>query len=69
MSSLLENLALLSYLKIPSFYSPSPKLLISHSCSFMDASQLALQALIEETEALGWDYSEQLDVIEDNPPD
>jgi hypothetical protein len=35
----------------------------------MDDSQAALQALIDDIEALGWDFPEQLDVLEDAPPD
>lgn len=31
-------------------------------------SQFDLQALIEETEALGWDSPEQLDVVDEAPP-
>ncbi|GLT65842.1 hypothetical protein SLA2020_382470 [Shorea laevis] len=35
----------------------------------MDPMQEALQSMIEETEALGWDKPEQLDVIEEATPD
>jgi hypothetical protein len=35
----------------------------------MDDSQAALQALIDDIEALGWDFPEQLDVLEDAPTD
>jgi hypothetical protein len=34
----------------------------------MDPSQAALQALIQETKALGWNFPEHLDVIEEPPP-
>jgi hypothetical protein len=34
----------------------------------MDIPQLALQALIDETEALGWDNPEQLEVLDEVPP-
>lgn len=34
----------------------------------MDPSQLALQALIDKTEALGWDSPNQLDVLDEAPP-
>lgn len=34
----------------------------------MEPSQAALQALIEEIEALGWDFPDQLNVIEDASP-
>lgn len=34
----------------------------------MDPSQTALQALIEESEALGWDSLEQFDVVEEVQP-
>jgi hypothetical protein len=34
----------------------------------MDISQLALQAPIDETKALGWDNPEQLEVLDEVPP-
>jgi hypothetical protein len=34
----------------------------------MDNSQFDIQALIEETEALGWDSPEQSDVVDEAPP-
>jgi hypothetical protein len=34
----------------------------------MDPTQIVMQALIDETEALGWDFPEQLEVAAENPP-
>jgi hypothetical protein len=34
----------------------------------MDPAQIAMQSLIEETEALGWDFPAQLEVADENPP-
>jgi hypothetical protein len=34
----------------------------------MDPAHVAMQALIDETEALGWDFPDQLEVAAENPP-